>query len=161
VRSGLCLVGVILISVAAEAAAAKPPEISKLLAAADLQAALGTGFAMVPNSAATTSEISSCLYRRGSDSATVAIMGSPNDNAAEALKAQAKGQFTAPDRTAKSVPELGEGAYYIILKSGKKMGLFAPKGPWRIIVEVYAGSEHTPDPAAATKLAKIIQAKLP
>lgn len=160
-RSGLYLMGVVLVAGAAEAAAAKPPDISKLLAPEDVQAALGDGFALVPNSAATTSEISSCLYGRGSDSATVSIMGSPNDSAVEALKAQARGHFKSQDRTAKALPELGEGAFYIILKSGKKMGLFAPKGAWRITVEVYAGSEHRPDPEGAMKLAKIIQTKLP
>jgi hypothetical protein len=161
VRTGLFVAGVVLTAVTAESAAAKPPDVSKLLAPEDVRAALGTGFALVPGSAATTSEISSCLYRRGSDSATVAIMGSPGDNAVEALKAQAQGQFKAQDRTAKALPELGEGAFCIVLKSGTKMGLFAPKGHWRITVEVYAGPQRKPDLDAATRLAKIIQTKLP
>jgi hypothetical protein len=59
------------------------------------------------------------------------------------------------------VPELGDGAFYFILKSGQKMGLFAPKGAWRITVEVHLGSGHRPDAEAATRLAKVIQAKLP
>ena len=161
VRNGLYLMGVALVAATTAAAQANPPDVSKLLASGEVQAALGTGFALVPDSAATTNEVSSCSYRRGADSATVAIMGSPNDNAVEALKAQAQGQFKAQDRTAKAAPELGEGAFYIVLHSGKKMGLFAPKGPWRITVEVYVGSEHKPDPEAAAKLAKIVQAKLP
>ena len=159
VRRGLCVMGLLGMAAAA-VAAAKPPDISKLITDADLQAALGPGFAVVPNSCAATSEVSSCLYRRGKESAAVSVIGSPDDNATAALKAQSAGQFRATDRTAKALPELGEGAFAIVLKSGTKMSLFAPKGALRINVEVY-GPGRKPDPEAAAKLAKVVQSKLP